>query len=89
MVYLHIMKSDEHNIGEVHIQKDSLDEHVVKLQLDLELPKNIFEFLKWYCYLANIEPSRFIYSLILHSLSELIYETKWDDESAFHDIGVR
>ena len=83
------MKAHENNSTEIHVQKDSLDELVVKLHLDLELPKNVFEFLKWYCYLANIEPSRFIYSLILHSLSELIYETKWDDESAFHDIGVR
>ncbi len=83
------MKANERSSTEINVQKETVDEDIVKLQLDLELPKNVFEFLKWYCYLANIEPSRFIYSLIIHSLSELIYETRWDDESAFSDIGVR
>lgn len=83
------MKVNEHSSTEINVQKETLDENIVKLQLDLELPKNVFEFLKWYCYLANIEPSRFIYSLIIHSLSELVYETRWDDESVFNDIGVR
>jgi hypothetical protein len=87
--YLDRMKANESSSTEVNVQRDSLHDDIVKLQLDLELPKNVFEFITWYCYLANIEPSRFIYSLIIHSLSELIYETRWDDESAFSDIGVR
>lgn len=66
------------------------NEDIVDVALNLELPRSLLNFISWYCCLANIEPSKFIYSLILHSLTELVYKTEFEDYSdVFKNLGVR
>ena len=69
---------------------ETLTKDSIKLQVDLEIPKSLFHFITWYCHLANLEPSQFIYSLIMHSLTDLIITSEWEDyKDIYKNIGVR
>ena len=75
---------------DVRVREDASDLDQVDIQIDFKIPKSLFNFITWYCHFANLEPSRFIYSLIMHSLTELVYKSEWEDyEEVFKNIGVR
>jgi hypothetical protein len=72
------------------VRENPSNKELVEIVLKLDLPKSLLNFISWYCCFANIEPSKFIYSLILHSLTELVYKTEFEDYSdVFKNLGVR
>jgi len=75
---------------DVRVRDETLTQDLVKIQIDLEIPKSLFHFITWYCHFANLEPSQFIYSLIMHSLTDLVVTSEWEDyKDIYKNIGVR
>ncbi|MBN1683133.1 hypothetical protein JW865_06240 [Candidatus Bathyarchaeota archaeon] len=49
----------------------------IKLQVNIDLPESFYNIINSFCELANITQSEFINSLIVNSLTELVYATDY------------
>ena len=54
------------------VKKEILSDEHVYLNIGLKIPRFLYNFIFDYCEMANLDPSSFFYSLLLHSLEELL-----------------
>ena len=60
-----------------------------QLSLKINIPKSISFFINWYCQLTNIKHEEFVYSMILHSMTDLMNEIQYEEKmKVFLNLGV-
>ena len=80
------MYADEDNI---RAYENEFDKDVIDVLVKVSLPKNVLNFIIYYCELSNIDVDAFMLSLFMNSVSELLESIENDSiKKVFKNIGV-
>jgi hypothetical protein len=63
----------------LHFLENEVDSDIIDVFLSVSLSKKVIDFIIRYCNIINSDPSEFFYSLIMHSIFQLINNVE-DDE---------